>query len=174
MLINLTDVFTSEGRERKESFSYEPDDFSYMGNLYKIREKSPVEMAFTNTGEGKVLIRGSIKLVMEMFCDRCLQPVEETVEAHFEQEAFSPEAAEQMDEQDGQDFMHEYELDAEAFLNGEILMNMPVKVLCKPDCRGICKICGHNLNEGECGCDTFVPDPRMAAIKDIFNENKEV
>ena len=54
------------------------------------------------------------------------------------------------------------------------LVNMPVKVLCKPGCKGICKQCGHNLNEGECGCDTFVPDPRMAAIKDIFNANKEV
>ena len=51
---------------------------------------------------------------------------------------------------------------------------MPVKVLCRPDCKEICKKCGHNLNDGDCGCDTFVPDPRMAAIKDIFNANKEV
>lgn len=31
-----------------------------------------------------------------------------------------------------------------------------------------------NLNDGACGCDDFVPDPRMAAIKDLFNANKEV
>jgi len=36
-------------------------------------------------------------------------------------------------------------------------------------------VCGKNLNEGDCGCDQFVPDPRMAAIKDIYDAfNKEV
>ncbi len=43
----------------------------------------------------------------------------------------------------------------------------------KDDCKGICPVCGQNLNEKECGCDTFVPDPRMAVIQDIF-KNKEV
>ena len=48
MLINLTDVFTSEGKERKESFIYEPDCFSYMGSDYRICDKSPVEVTFFN------------------------------------------------------------------------------------------------------------------------------
>ena len=56
-----------------------------------------------------------------------------------------------------------------------LTFNMPTKILCKPDCKGICKVCGKNLNEGDCGCDQFVPDPRMAAIKDIYDAfNKEV
>lgn len=174
MLINLTDVFTSEGKDRRESLIYEPDCFVYMGNKYKIREKSPVDMTFSNIGNGKVLIVGNMKLVLDIPCDRCLQMVEVPLEIKFEQEVFSPDAQEQMEDQTEQDFMVGYELDIEAFVNGEILINMPVKVLCRPDCKGICKQCGHNLNEGECGCDTFVPDPRMAAIKDIFNANKEV
>lgn len=174
MLINLTDVFTSEGKERTGSFTYEPDVFSYMGNLYTICEKSPVDMTFSNIGKGKILVKGSVKLVMEAPCDRCLQVVKVPVKATFEQELFSPETVSQMEEADEQDFMHEYDLDVEAFASNEILINMPVKVLCKPDCKGICPICGHNLNDGDCGCDTFVPDPRMAAIMDIFNENKEV
>ena len=174
MLINLTDVFTSEGKDRRESLIYEPDIFSYMGNDYKILDKSPADMIFSNVGTGKVLIKGSIKLVLEVPCDRCLQMIEQPLDVKFEQEVFSPEADQQMYDQDEQDFMLGYELDTEAFLNSEILVNMPVKILCKPDCKGICKQCGHNLNEGECGCDTFVPDPRMAALKDIFNADKEV
>ena len=63
----------------------------------------------------------------------------------------------------------------DAFMESEISFNMPTKILCKPDCKGICKVCGKNLNEGDCGCDQFVPDPRMAAIKDIYDAfNKEV
>lgn len=174
MLINLTDVFTSEGKDRRESLAYEKNSFSYMGNDYKIHEKSLINMTFTNIGTGKVMVRGDFKPVLEIPCDRCLEMVKVPLEVNFEQEIISPDHAGQEEEPGGQDFMLGYEFDAEAFVNGEILINMPVKVLCKPDCRGICKQCGHNLNEGECGCDTFVPDPRMAAIKDIFNANKEV
>lgn len=174
MLINLTDVFTSEGKDRRESLTYEKDSFSYLGNDYRIREKSPIDMTFSNIGSGKVLIKGGMKLVLEIPCDRCLEMVDVPLEVSFEQEVVSPDCASQAEEEDEQDFMLGYELDVEAFVNGEILINMPVKVLCRPDCKGICRQCGHNLNEGDCGCDTFVPDPRMAAIKDIFNANKEV
>ena len=174
MLINLTDVFTAEGKDRRESLIYEPNVFFYMGNEYKIRDKSPIDITFSNIGSGKILIGGSMKLVLEIPCDRCLRMVDEPLEVRFEQEVFSPDTDRKIEDQNEQDFMLGYELDVEAFVNGEILINMPVKVLCKPDCKGICKQCGHNLNEGECGCDTFVPDPRMAAIKDIFNANKEV
>ena len=174
MLINLTDVFTSVGKDRRESLAYEPDFYSFMGNKYRICEKSPLEMSFSNVGTGKVLIKGELKLVLEIPCDRCLQMVNVPLEVAFEQEVLSPDAITDQNEKDEQDFMLGYELDVEAFVNSEILVNMPVKVLCKPGCKGICKQCGHNLNEGECGCDTFVPDPRMAAIKDIFNANKEV
>lgn len=174
MLINLTDVFTSEGTDRSESLPYGPETFSHMGNEYKICRKSPVDMTFSNIGKGKVLVKGWMELVLEIPCDRCLQMVATPLDIRFEQELYSPDGAQWMEDQDQQDFMAGYELDVEAFLNSEILINMPVKVLCRPDCKGICRQCGHNLNEGECGCDTFVPDPRMAAIKDIFNADKEV
>ena len=108
-----------------------------------------------------------------MPCDRCLKSVKVPLNVNFMQEVYAPDALPQ-EEQDAQSFVEGYELDVEALVKSEILVNMPVKVLCKPDCKGICKVCGHDLNEGECGCDTFVPDPRMAAIKDIFNANKEV
>ena len=173
MIINLTDVFTSEGKDRRESLQIELDEFSYMGSQYKICEKSPLTMNFSNISKGKVLLEGQLKLVMEIPCDRCLRSVKEPLELRFSQELYSPEDLEP-GEEDEQSFVHGFELDVEAFVKNEILINMPVKVLCRPDCKGICKKCGHNLNDGECGCDTFVPDPRMAAIKDIFNANKEV
>lgn len=172
MLLNLTDVFTSEGKDRRESLCFEPNMVSYMGNAYRIKEKSPVNVVLTNIGTGKVLVQGEMKLVLSIPCDRCLTDVDVPLQFSFEEEVFTPE--EQPDDQDRQEFVLGYELDIEALVNSEILVNMPVKVLCKPDCKGICKQCGHNLNEGDCGCDTFVPDPRMAAIKDIFNANKEV
>lgn len=172
MLLNLTDVFTSEGKDRKESLEYEPQVVSYMGNDYEIKEKSRIELTLTNIGIGKVLAEGKMELLLSIPCDRCLKPVDVPVAVSFSEEFFSPEVFTQ--EEEKQDYMLGYELDVEALMNSEILVNMPMKVLCRPDCKGICRQCGQDLNERECGCDTFVPDPRMAAIKDIFNANKEV
>ena len=107
-----------------------------------------------------------------MQCDRCLKEVQQPVDLQFEIEVYTPDT--EVEEADYQEFMEQYSLDVEGLISNEILMSLPAKVVCKEDCKGICKVCGNDLNLGECGCDTFVPDPRMAAIKDIFNANKEV
>lgn len=174
MLMNLTDVFSLEGKDIEENFVLEADEVSCMGNTYPIEEKNPVCVKCSNIGTGKALVSGTVSMILRIPCDRCLEEVKVPLSFEFTQEVSSPEVTEQADEQEKQSFLQGYELDIEALVNSEILVNMPVKVLCKPDCKGICKQCGHNLNEGDCGCDTFVPDPRMAAIKDIFNANKEV
>ena len=66
------------------------------------------------------------------------------------------------------------EIDVEQLVCNEILLNWPIRVLCKEDCQGICSHCGVNLNKETCDCDTSELDPRMAAIKDIFSKFKEV
>ncbi len=174
MLMNLTDVFTSAGKVKKVNVPYANDIFSYMGNKYPIKEKTEIAFTFSNVGTESVLIEGELQLVLDIPCDRCLQSVNVPVSVTFAHQVASPEKEEASSEEDEQIFMSGYELDVDTLINNEILINMPVKVLCKEECKGICPVCGGNLNEKECGCDTFVPDPRMAAIKDIFNANKEV
>lgn len=174
MLMNLTDAFSIEGKVIEETLALEADEVSYMGSAYPIVEKSPVCIKCSNIGTGKALVNGTVSIILLIPCDRCLKEVRVPLAFDFTQEVSSPEAAKQAEDEDKQSFLQGYELDIEALVNSEILVNMPVKVLCKPDCKGICMQCGHDLNKGGCGCDTFVPDPRMAAIKDIFNANKEV
>ncbi len=54
-----------------------------------------------------------------------------------------------------------------------LILEIPIKLLCREDCRGVCRKCGANLNEGECGCDTAIGDPRWGALKKFLNgENK--
>lgn len=176
MLVNLSDVFTSEGKVVTKEYILEMTDFANGVGTYQITEKTPVNFTFSNIGVNKVRVEGSCKLVFAAECDRCLQDVPVTLELSFDRTVLSPEAVAEDEEAsaDDQTFMDGYQLDVEAFVYDEIIVNWPVKILCKEDCKGVCPVCGQNLNERECGCDTFVPDPRMAAIKDIFNANKEV
>lgn len=174
MLINLTDVFTSEGKVKRLSLPYGKDSFFYGGNAYPVEKQSEIALTFTNTGSGSLLMEGNFSLTLLMTCDRCLQDVTVPLTVEFSHQVNSPEKEKDTQEEEEQSFMSGYELDVDVLINNEILINMPVKVLCREDCKGICPVCGKNQNDGECGCDTFVPDPRMAAIKDIFNANKEV
>ncbi len=174
MLINLTDVLTSEGKVMKEQVEPEFTEITCKSGIYRVESKTPLSLTLTNIGKNKALIEGRAELVFSMQCDRCLKPVSQKVMFDIAREVQGPEEYTSDAEDDDQSFMKGYQLDADDLIRNECFMNLPVKVLCRPDCRGICMRCGKDLNTGECGCDTFVPDPRMARIKDIFDANKEV
>lgn len=174
MYVNLTDVFTSEGKVVHQSIPIEMKDFSCKSGKYKVVDKTPVSFTFSNLGVGKARVQGLVDVTLRMSCDRCLKPVDEVLHLDFEQEVFSPDVARPASEEDDQPYMEDYQLNVEELVNTEITVNLPMKVLCKADCKGICRQCGKDLNTGSCECDSFVPDPRMAAIKDIFYGNKEV
>ena len=52
----------------------------------------------------------------------------------------------------------------------ELLLHMELTVLCKEDCKGLCPKCGHDLNEGDCGCDRREIDPRLQKLTQLFQE----
>lgn len=174
MLVNLSDVLTSAGKVEKTTVPLEMTEFTSRLGTFLIREKSPVEFIFTNIGVNKAKVEGSIKLTFQTECDRCLTEVLTILDLQFDRVVTSPDVTTDEDADEHPDYMEGYQLNVETFVYNEILINWPVKILCKEDCKGVCPKCGQNLNMRECGCDTFVPDPRMAVLKDIFNADKEV
>ncbi|MDE6992731.1 MAG: DUF177 domain-containing protein [Lachnospiraceae bacterium] len=181
MLVNLTDVFTNEGQVQELEVPYDADAFTNHFGTFQIREKSPVALRLSNIGRSKALIQGNARFTFALACDRCLRDVDYTFDLSFDRVVVSPEytdggmeCKDSVDDEDSSELMEGYHLNVDELIKNELLLNWPLKVLCREDCRGICKTCGRNLNDGGCGCDDFVPDPRMAAIKDLFNANKEV
>ena len=174
MLVNLSDVLTSEGRQISMEVPLEMTSFKSRMGKFEITEKSPVDFTFTNLEPEKAKVEGRVKLTFKTSCDRCLTEVPTMLDLNFERIVTSPDVMEEDEDADDLSFMDGYQLDVETFVYNEIIGNWPAKILCKEDCKGLCPVCGQNLNVRDCGCDTFVPDPRMAVIQDIFNANKEV
>ncbi len=175
MLVNLTDVFTNEGQVQEQTVSYDADTFTSQSGTFSIKESSPVALRLSNIGQSKALVQGTAKLTFAFACDRCLQDVDYTFDLSFDTVVISPDyTGEDAEEEAASELLDGYHLNVDELIKNELLLNWPMKVLCREDCKGICKSCGKNLNDGECGCDDFVPDPRMAAIKDLFDANKEV
>ena len=135
----------------------------------KILSSPEINFVLVNVGKGKAIIRGKALLEFELNCDRCLKPVATSVKLDFEREILAPELITDDDIKEDQHFVTEYELDVEALLMEELQLSWPSKILCSEECKGICKKCGRNLNEGTCECDDFVPDIRLANLMDIFN-----
>ena len=83
-------------------------------------------------------------------------------------------AEEKIAELDEDYYLEGTSFDTEVLIHNEVLVNLPMKVLCRENCKGICNRCGANLNYETCECDKSTPDPRMSVIQDIFKQFKEV
>lgn len=173
MLINLTDYFEVKAKKSDMTVPIEMEVFTADGIDYPVSSKKELHFHFENIGNDQVLISGDAEVILDGCCDRCLKPVKIGIPFEFEYTVVKPDGFHEIDE-DEQFFMTGYEMDTEVLVYNELIMSLPMKVLCKETCKGLCPVCGKNRNDGDCGCDTFIPDPRMAAIKDIFNANKEV
>lgn len=174
MLVNLTDVFASDGRVVANEVPCELTEVKREGQAYPVKECSTISWRLTNVAKRKVLAEVSVKLTAVLNCDRCLREVEYPFDLQIVRRIAAPDTASPDEAEEQEAFMEGYELNIDSLIDDEIMTSWPMKVLCRPDCKGLCPVCGKDLNTGACGCDTFVPDPRMAAIMDVFNANKEV
>lgn len=102
-------------------------------------------------------VEGTIKCQKSFICDRCLVQSTESQIHNFNEEV------EIQDVDDGF-------IDVTEMIRDTVMAAQPIKNLCKEDCKGLCPICGANLNENECNCDRFVVDPRLEALKNFLQE----
>ena len=173
MIINISDLLTSEGKVEHFQCEFEETTVDFLIKTYSLQDKSKVDIKITNVEKGKILVEGRFLATVRSKCDRCLEDTTFPLKITFCDE-ISEESIHNLELAEEHPYMKAYQLDTEVLIGNEILINWPTKVLCNYNCKGICNKCGKNLNLGNCDCDTFVPDPRMAVIKDIFNANKEV
>ena len=175
MLINLSEVFTLEGKERSWEVPCEMEYFEGVDGKYPIVSSELITVTVKNLGNRKLAVTGGTEVTLAIPCARCLEPVEYTCELEFDEELdMKVTEEERVKNLDEQSYLTGYNLDADQMVSNVLTLNLPMKVLCKEDCKGICNRCGANLNVETCDCDTRSLDPRMAVIQDIFKQFKEV
>ena len=75
---------------------------------------------------------------------------------------------------DEQFYIKGYNLDVDQLVGNELTLNLPMAVLCSDDCKGLCPVCGQNLNIKDCGCDTTYIDPRFESLRSLLKFDEEV
>jgi len=136
-----------------------------------FRQIEPLEVRATaELVDGQIRISGALQTRLEMVCARCLESLLEEVSRDFDL-YYRPMATIAKEEE-----MHLRLADTEiAFFQGDGLfladvlaeqvnLAVPMKAICRSDCRGLCPHCGANLNSEDCRCETHAADPRLAPL----------
>ena len=114
-----------------------------------------IEIGGEIVNDGKTFIaRGKAACRRNFTCDRCLTAADENFVCEFDEELAEEDISENL-------------ADITELVRDTILAGLPIRNLCSADCKGLCPICGKNLNDGECDCDKFIVDPRLASLKDL-------
>ena len=170
MQINMSELFSIEGGSNNWQIPLEMKEFRWNGKRYPVTDASPVDLTIVHVGSRKMKITGKVDFHLTIPCDRCLQPVDVPFQLTLDQDVDTNATAEErIAALDEQSFIQGYELDVDRLVCDELIVNMPMKVLCRQDCKGVCPNCGANRNLQDCGCDLTELDPRMSVIRDIFN-----
>lgn len=120
-----------------------------------------------------IRLEGEFSTKLELLCARCLDPVYQDVAKKFDL-LYRPQGVDAGQEEislakEDVDVGY-YQGDGlllEDVLREQLLLSVPLKLLCREDCKGLCPSCGQNLNQGECGCARAESDPRWHALGEL-------
>ena len=168
MIISLNELNKRETGKIDLNFSQKMDTISYCDNKYKLA--SPVNLVgkIAKNAKDEIHLVADVDFSIIDNCSRCLEPVEVpmsyTIDGFLVSEGFDEDSFEDYDAF----IVDTDEVDLVKIIEQTLDFNLPHKVLCKEDCKGICPKCGKDLNDGECGCQTEEIDPRLEVLKELL------
>ncbi|MGL5315999.1 MAG: YceD family protein [Peptostreptococcaceae bacterium] len=175
MQINLDKLTRREIDKIDLNFSQKIDTINYCENSYKLASPVNVDGKVSSTNKG-LYLDVDVNFTIIDNCARCLGevevPIEYSIKGFLVKEDYDENDFEEDDAfiYDGQD------LELVDIIEQTLDFNMPARILCSEDCRGLCQGCGANLNKQKCSCseianDEEIIDPRFAKLKDIFKND---
>ena len=124
-----------------------------------------VEGEVANNGQF-LEVTGSIKAKVRCECNRCLKSFTMTMEIPFAERYFTPGF---LPDEDAASYEGN-EIDVTGLLRENLLLAEPLKPLCSESCRGLCPVCGTDLNVTECFCENGSVDPRLAVLQQLLKK----
>ena len=158
---SLRQVKLRPGQQYRDEVELELSAFEFGGQRYiPVPEKIPAAFEITRATTGTVF-RLSFAARLHGPCYRCLGDavLEVPIDAR-EYQATSPD-----DEQLMTPYVVGGELALSQWGRDAVALALPDKILCRPDCAGLCGVCGKNLNDEPHTHDVAEPDPRWAALE---------
>ncbi|HCC34967.1 MAG TPA: nucleic acid-binding protein [Ruminococcaceae bacterium] len=165
MILDLRPIFTSETAVMPLDYALSFSDFEFSGTcpvIFPVRVQGEIRREAELT-----VLSADIIYDYSAPCDRCASPiVKEITESVYHVLADRPDGGEETEETVLLDDMR---LDLDEMVRTDLILSLPTKFVCSEDCRGLCPLCGKNLNEGECGCNNGAKDIRLEKLKELLD-----
>ena len=168
MQIDISQLLGKKGISMPFKLCISPKELSDYPNVVEFLKPVNVEGIITNV-DGIYLLEGKGETEVSISCDRCLKPV--SVDIYFNlNERFKNSG---VSDEEIQTFSGDI-IDLADIIRKSILLCIPMKILCSDDCKGLCPVCGKDLNTGICGCDTTYINPKFESLRSLFKVDEEV
>ncbi len=163
MILDLEPIFNNEGMVKQ--FDYQLDLSEQELNGSKPFA-SPVRISgHAGNYTGIVELHATADFTLETACDRCAKPISLSLAT----KVFHTLVTSLNDETNDELLLvNELRFNLDELITEDIFLDLPSKLLCSEDCKGICSKCGADLNAGSCSCEKEV-DPRLAALKQLLD-----
>lgn len=167
MHVDLSEVFKKDGAFLNFSGETDLSDFEE-GAMAALGLSRPVAVK----GRAENLC-GVLTVALEMnvaykgFCARCNQPVEQEMTLQTESDILDSHFSGDFDDVAA---LRQNELLLSEYVYNVVAMSVPIRFLCKEDCKGLCGKCGANLNQEQCSCQAKDIDPRLAVLKELLKD----
>lgn len=164
MYINISDI-----PEEGLTIQYEEDPLSLQEGV-NVDEKISVSLKVFRLEE-TVSISGEIKVTLGFECSRCLKefshPLSSSIRIDYmPMKEMGKEKEYELKSDDlDKSFYKGDKIDMTELVKEQILLILPMQPLCSSECKGLCPVCGKDLNEGHCTCERKGIDQRLAILK---------
>ena len=165
-------------RDAHERFDqvYRPEQLAAGDEAFRVA--APVTLAFDiYKDKDQFRLIGSVQTTLELPCSRCLEPfiwpVASSFDLRYQPHARNAgEGEREIEEDDLTTAFYENDtIDLGQLMREQFYLALPMKPLCRDDCKGLCPTCGTNRNNGACQCTNSWDDPRLAALKSLKRES---
>jgi uncharacterized protein len=171
--LNLAKI--RDAHERFEQV-YRPEQLAVSDDAFRVA--APVHLAFDiHKDKDQFRLVGSVNTTLELPCSRCLEPFMWPVDSSFDLR-YQPharntgEGEREIEEDDLTTAFYENDtIDLGQMMREQFFLALPMKPLCRDECKGLCPACGINWNKGACNCSNQWEDPRLGALKALRRDS---
>lgn len=168
MVLDLKGFLNGGNREIEINTSFDFSSEEYLGDVLFTE---PVKVAGKVSNKADVSrIELTCDVTVHKPCDRCGNPVSKKLNVLIDRVLVS-----ELEGEDDDEFIiiPDEKLDLSELCLSEIYLALPMKHLCSEDCKGFCSICGKNLNDGPCQCNSKSVDPRLEILAKLLEQDQE-
>jgi len=172
MIIDLGSVLRAP---RHFEFTLEPDWWQPVVEYDQILGLSSdltVRIDISKVGN-RFEIKGRVSGGLKIRCGRCLESYDTDLDTEFslfltQRQSVSDQIELELLEEDMSiDFIEDDKIDLDEIVRAQVYLSLPMKCLCSENCRGLCPVCGINLNKEQCECRKETGHPGFSKLKNF-------